>query len=160
MAETIRQFFTKHECSDGDWKTQMIKGYPSIPEGRSVHFSELWMNMDGVWARVTWQGRTYDVRPEALRVVTQEVTKTNTPKPGIMAHRKKEDIKLIGQIPLWNENLEPIASHCWMAENSVKELIQIQESECEYFYEMSEEHEERICFNFMDPQHYYFEKVI
>ncbi len=159
MAETIRTFTTKRECSDGDWKTQLARGYPNIPEGRRVHFCKLWMNMEGVWARVSWQGRTYDVRPEALVVKTREVIKQNAPKPGVMAHRKKEDIQLVGQIPLWDENLQPIVSHCWLAINSVNELIQIRESECEYFYEMGDEFEERIRYPFMDPSNYYFEKV-
>lgn len=159
MAKTIRKFFTKRECRDGDWKMQMAKGYPNIPEGRPVHFAQLWMNMDGVWARVSWQGRLYDIRPDALRIVTQEVVTVDAPKPGLMAHRKKEDIQLVGQIPLWDENLQPIASHCWLAINSVKDLIQIQESECEYFYEMSDEFEERLCWNLMDPSNYYFERI-
>lgn len=158
MAKTIRKFFTKHECSDGDWKTQMARGYSNIPEGRSVHFAKLWMNMEGVWARVSWQGQTYDIRPDALRIVTQEVVPVDAPKPGLMAHRKKEDIQLVGQIPLWDENLQPIASHCWLAINSVKDLIQIQESECEYFYEMSDEFEERLCWSLMDPSNYYFDR--
>lgn len=159
MAETIRNFTTRHECSDGDWKTQCARGYANIPAGRRVCFSKLWMNMEGVWARVTWQGRTYDVRPDALRIVTQEVVKAAAPRPGIMAHRKKEDIQLVGQIPLWDENLQPVASHCWLAINSVNDIIQIQESECEYFYEMSDEFEERIAYPLMDPEHYYFVRV-
>lgn len=159
MARTIRTFTTKRECRDGAWQTQLARGYENIPEGRTVHFDKLWMNMDGVWARVVWQGHIYDIRPDALRIVTQEVVTVDIPKPGIRAHRKEEDIKLIGQIPLWDENLQPIASHCWLAINSVKDLIQIQESECEYFYEMSEEFEERLCWNLMDPSHYYFERI-
>lgn len=159
MAEKIRNFTTRHACSDGDWKTQLARGYENIPEGRSVHFNKLWMNMEGVWARVQWRGQSYDIRPDDLVIKTREVIKQDTPKPGLMAHRKKEDIQLIGQIPLWDENLQPIASHCWLAINSVNDLIQIQESECEYFYEMSAEFEERLRWNFMDPSHYYFEKI-
>jgi len=159
MAETIRTVMTKRECSDGDWKTQLARGYANIPAGRRVHFDGLWMNMDGVWARVHWQGRTYDVRPEALLIKTREMIKQDAPKPGVMAQRKEEDIKLIGQIPLWDENLQSIASHCWLAINSVNDLIQIQESECEYFYEISDEFEERIAYPFMDPEHYYFVRV-
>jgi hypothetical protein len=159
MAETIRNFTTKRECSDGDWKTQLARGYANIPAGRPVHFDKLWMNMEGVWARVQWQGRTYDVRPDALRIVTQEVVKAAAPRPGIMAQRKKEDIQLVGQIPLWDENLQPVASHCWLAINSVNDIIQIQESECEYFYELSNEFEERIRWNVLDPSNYYFEKI-
>lgn len=159
MAETNRQCYTNRICSDGDWKTQLAKGYPNIPEGRPVHFDRLWMNMEGVWARVHWQGRSYDVRPDALRFVTRTVLKADAPKPGLMAYRKKEDIKLLGQIPLWDENLQPIASHCWLAVNSVKDIIQVQESECDYFYEMSKEYEEKLRWNFMDPSNYYFERI-
>lgn len=159
MAETIRTFTTKRECSDGDWKTQLARGYTNIPAGRPVHFDKLWMNMEGVWARIYYQGRPYDVRPDALAIKTRGVIKQDIPKPGLKAHRKQEDIQLVGQIPLWDENLQPIASHCWLAINSVKNLIQIQESECEYFYEMSNEFEERLRWNCMDPSHYYFERI-
>lgn len=159
MAETIRNFMTRHECSNGDRRAQLVCGYADIPKGRSVFFDKLWVNAEGVWAHVFWQGRSYDVRPDALVIKTREVIKQNTPKPGLMAHRKQEDIQLVGQIPLWDENLQPIASHCWLAINSVKDLIQIQESECEYFYEMSNEFEERLRWNSMDPLHYYFERI-
>lgn len=159
MAETIRNFTTKRECSDGDWKTQLALGYANIPEGRPVHFVKLWMNMEGVWARVQWRGRSYDVRPDALIIKTREVVKHTIPKPGLMAHHKKEDIQLVGQIPLWDENLQPIASHCWLAINSVSDIIQIQEFECDYFYEMGDEFEERLRWDFMDPSHYSFERI-
>lgn len=159
MAETIRTFMTECECSDGDGKTQLARGYANIPEGRRVHFDKLWMNTEGVWARVLWQGRSYNVRPDALIIKTREVVKHTIPKPRLMAHHKKEDIQLVGQIPLWDENLQPIASHCWLAINSVNDIIQIQEFECEYFYEMGEEFEERMRWDYADPSNYYFERI-
>lgn len=159
MAETIRNFITKRECIDGDRKIQIARDYASIPAGCSVHFDKLWVNPEGVWARVHWQGRSYDVRPDALVIKTREVIKHDAPKPGLMAYRKQEDVQLIGQIPLWDENLQPIASHCWLAINSVKDLIQIQEFECEYFYEMSAEFEERLRWNYLEPSIYDFERI-
>lgn len=159
MAEIIRKFFTTCECRDNDWKTRRAMGYSNIPAGRAVHFDKLWMNDEGVWARIYWQGRSYDVRPDALISKTKEVVKYTIPKPRLMAHRKKEDVQLVGQIPLWDENLQPIASHCWLAINSVNDIIQIQEFECDYFYEVGEEFEEKISWPFMDPEHHFFERI-
>lgn len=75
MAETIRNFTTRCKCSDGDWKTQLAVGYADIPEGHRVLFDKLWVNGEGVWARVHWQGRAYNVRPDALVIKTREVIK-------------------------------------------------------------------------------------
>lgn len=94
MAETIRNFTTRCRCSDGDWKTQLAVGYADIPEGHRVLFDKLWVNVEGVWARVHWQGRAYNVRPDALVIKTREVIKNDVPKPGLMAYRKQEDIQL------------------------------------------------------------------
>lgn len=159
MAETIRNFMTRRECSDGDGKTQLAHGYTNIPEGRGVHFDKLWVDGEVVWARIYWKGRSYDVRPDALISKTREVVKHTIPKPRLMAHRKKEDVQLVGQIPLWDENLQPIASHCWLAINSVNDIIQIQEFECDYFYEIGAEFEERILWNSEDPSNYRFERI-
>ena len=69
MAETIRNFTTRCKCSDGDWKTQLAVGYADIPEGHRVLFDKLWVNVEGVWARVHWQGRAYVVRNFVFRTV-------------------------------------------------------------------------------------------
>lgn len=158
MAKAIRTFRTKRECGDRAEKTQLAGGYPNIPEGRPVHFDSLWIGKEGVWARIHWQGRAYDVYPDDLAIKTREVIKHDTPKPGMMAHRNKEDVQLVGQIPLCDENLQPIASHCWLAINSINDIIQIQESECEYFYEMSDEFEERLRWNSIDSSNC-FERI-
>lgn len=152
MREPIKTYVTNHECSDGDFATQLAKGYPNIPAGRNVHFIKLWANFYGVWAKVTWQGRVYDIEPENLTVKVRDIIQLDGPKPGCFAFRKKEDIVLTGQIPLWDENLKPISSYCWLAVNSVGELIQVRESECEYFYLIDEEREEKIKYGPYDIQ--------
>lgn len=153
MAEPIKKYITRDVCGAYPVTADCVAVSPTpvpIPAGRSVNFSKMVSNGHGEWAHISFQGSSYLVRPSDLVIKVQDVIKHSGPKPGIMAHRKKEDIKLIGQIPLWNENLRPIYSHCWLACNSVNELIQIQESECEYYFTMGEEHEEFLQFHPID----------
>lgn len=141
MPASIKTYITTRVCANANVSTQVVGNKPDIPEGRPVCFNTLWRDSDTVYARVHWQGRTYDINPDALSVRIRDINRYDSPKPGLMARRKGDDIKILGQIPLWNEQLEPIASQCWLAIDSHNALVQIYESECEYFYMIGPERE-------------------
>lgn len=49
------------ELADSDWKTQLARGYGNIPKGAEVKYIGEMKNFYGIYARVLYDGRVYDV---------------------------------------------------------------------------------------------------
>lgn len=134
--KTIRRFFTKKSCCDGDWKTQAAKGYSNIPPNTEVTIKELFTNFYGIWVRVRYDGRYYDVRDTDLIVKTEEITILDNPCPKCFTHYNNKEIKLVGKVPLVDCGMEPIDSNIWIAESVDDSTILqfVKETDCNEFY--------------------------
>lgn len=134
--KTIRRFFTKNSCCDGDWKTQAAKGYKNIPPNTEVTIKEVFTNFYGIWVRVRYDGRYYDVRDADLIVETEEITILDNPCPECFTHYNNKEIKLVGKVPLVDYDMKPIDSNVWLAEsvddNTIFQLVK--ETDCNGFY--------------------------
>lgn len=134
--KTIRRVFIKNSCCDGDWKTQVAKGYNNIPSNTEVTIKELFTNFYGIWVRVCYDGRYYDVRDTDLIAKIEEITFLDNPCPECFAHCNNKEIKLVGKVPLVDYDMKPIDSNVWLAE-SVDDDITFQfvkETDCDGFY--------------------------
>ncbi len=54
---------------DGDWKTSLVHGYRGIKAGEQAVLHEIWSNCYGRWARIEYDGRKFDVRLSALKML-------------------------------------------------------------------------------------------
>lgn len=134
--KTLRRFFTKNSCCDGDWKTQVAKGYKNIPSNTEVTVKELFANFYGIWVRICYDGRYYDVQDKDLIVRTEEITFLDNPCPECFAHYNNKEIKLIGKVPLVDYEMKPIDSNVWLAESVDGNIIFpfVKETDCDGFY--------------------------
>lgn len=63
------RLITRKELMDQDFKTQMAKGYGSIPANTEVEFDKIVDNLFGHFAVVNYNGNSYYVRPLDLKIV-------------------------------------------------------------------------------------------
>lgn len=50
----------------GDWKTSLVRKFPTMKKGQEVVVLDIWANFYGEWARIEIEGQKIDVPPDSL----------------------------------------------------------------------------------------------
>lgn len=57
------------DVGDGDWKTQLARGYDNIPAGTELEIIGTLDNLYGHWLRTNYHGHTYSINPNKVKLV-------------------------------------------------------------------------------------------